>query len=98
MSARSASAHSSASPTIATIGYLDAWDELRRALRSFSIDRIQAPEQLGDIAEDRPSPELDEHVATADRIFAGKANKTAILRFSRERARWVADASVQRVP
>ncbi|MEJ1962630.1 MAG: WYL domain-containing protein [Gammaproteobacteria bacterium] len=71
--------------------YLDAWDELRRALRSFSIDRIQAPVQLSEVADDRPTPELDEHLATAYGIFAGKANKLAILRFSRERARWVAD-------
>lgn len=71
--------------------YLDAWDELRGALRSFSIDRIQAPVQLSEAADDRPTAELDEHFATAYGIFAGKANKVAVLRFSRERARWVAD-------
>ena len=71
--------------------YLDAWDELRQALRSFSIDRIQAATRLDESAEDRPSAELDEHFASAYGIFAGKANKVAVLRFSRERARWVAD-------
>jgi proteasome accessory factor C len=71
--------------------YLDAWDELRAALRSFSIDRIQTPVQLDEAAEDRPAAELDEHFASAYGIFAGKANKLAVLRFSRERARWVAD-------
>ncbi len=71
--------------------YLDAWDELRRALRSFSIDRIHAPVQLSDVADDRATAELDEHFASAYGIFAGKANKIAILRFSCERARWVAD-------
>ena len=71
--------------------YLDAWDELRQALRSFSVDRIRAPVQLNDAADDRQVPELDEHFASSYGIFAGKANKMATLRFSRERARWVAD-------
>jgi predicted DNA-binding transcriptional regulator YafY len=71
--------------------YLDAWDELRRALRSFSIDRVQAPVQLSDTADDRPTAELDEHFASSYGILAGKANKVAVLRFSGERARWVAD-------
>lgn len=71
--------------------YLDAWDELRRALRSFSIDRIRAPVQLSDAADDCPAAELDEYFSSAYGIFAGKANKVATLRFSGERARWVAD-------
>ncbi len=71
--------------------YLDAWDELRQALRNFSVDRIRAPVQLSDAADDRPTKELDEHFASAYGIFAGKANKVATLRFSGERARWVAD-------
>jgi proteasome accessory factor C len=71
--------------------YLDAWDELRKALRSFSIDCIQSPVPLDAAAEDRPEAELNEHFGSAYGIFAGKANKVAILRFSGERARWVAD-------
>jgi proteasome accessory factor C len=71
--------------------YLDAWDELRQALRSFSVDRICAPLQLNEAADDRSVAELDEHFASSYGIFAGKANKMATLRFSRERARWVAD-------
>lgn len=71
--------------------YVDGWDELRQALRSFSIDRIRTPVQLSDAADDRPDAELDEHFASSYGIFAGKANKMATLRFSRERARWVAD-------
>ncbi len=35
--------------------------------------------------------ELEEHYASAYGIFAGRANKTAVLRFTAERARWVAD-------
>lgn len=71
--------------------YLDAWDHLRRALRSFSIERISHAIEIDEPAEDIPETTLDEHFASAYGIFAGKADKTAILRFSAERARWVAD-------
>lgn len=71
--------------------YLDAWDDLRKALRSFAVDRIRKAEELPEAARDIPDRELDEHFASSYGIFAGKANKTAVLRFSAERARWVAD-------
>jgi len=71
--------------------YLDAWDHLRKGLRSFSVDRIRHAVELEEPAKDIAEPELDEHYASAYGIFAGKANKTAVLRFSPERARWVAD-------
>jgi len=71
--------------------YLDAWDHLRKGLRSFSVDRIRHAAELKESARDIAERELDEHYASAYGIFAGKANKTAILRFSPERARWVAD-------
>ena len=38
-----------------------------------------------------PEAELDEHYASAYGIFGGKADKVAVLRFTPERARWVAD-------
>ncbi|MBI4291602.1 MAG: WYL domain-containing transcriptional regulator [Betaproteobacteria bacterium] len=71
--------------------YLDAWDHLRKGLRSFSVDRIRHAVGLEEPARDIAERELDEHYASAYGIFAGKANKTAVLRFSPERARWVAD-------
>ena len=71
--------------------YLDAWDHLRKGLRSFSVDRIRHAAELDEPAKDIAERELDEHYASAYGIFAGKANKTAVLRFSPERARWVAD-------
>jgi len=71
--------------------YLDAWDHLREALRSFSIDRIRNAVELPEAALEPPSTQLDEHYASSYGIFAGKANRTAVLRFSAERARWVAD-------
>jgi predicted DNA-binding transcriptional regulator YafY len=73
------------------VWYLDAWDELRNELRSFSVDRISHPTLLNTSAVDIPDAELDEHYATAYGIFGGKPDKIAVLRFSRERARWVAD-------
>lgn len=71
--------------------YLDAFDHGREALRTFAVDRITNPEATGDAARDIPDRELDEHYASAFGIFAGKANREALLRFSADRARWVAD-------
>jgi len=71
--------------------YLDAKDHLRKALRSFSVDRVKEAFELEEPAETVPDRELDEYFASSYGIFAGKANKIAVLRFSRERARWVAD-------
>jgi predicted DNA-binding transcriptional regulator YafY len=71
--------------------YLDAWDELRKALRSFSVDRVRRATELEEPARDVPETELDEYFASSYGIFSGKANKTAVLRFSAQRARWVAD-------
>jgi proteasome accessory factor C len=71
--------------------YLDAWDEKRDALRSFSVDRISRATVLEEAAVDVPEAELDEHYASAYGIFGGKADKVAVLRFTPERARWVAD-------
>ncbi len=71
--------------------YLDAWDHLREALRSFSVDRIRGAVELPENAVEPLAAQLDEHFGSAYGIFAGRANKTAVLRFSRERARWVAD-------
>lgn len=71
--------------------YLDAWDETRSALRTFSVDRIIRPTILNDAALDVSEEQLDEHYASAYGIFGGKADKLAILRFTKQRARWVAD-------
>ncbi len=71
--------------------YLDAWCELRKGLRSFAVDRVKNAAETADKAKDIPEDELNEHYASSYGIFAGKANKIAVLRFSKERARWVAD-------
>ncbi|MCW5622377.1 MAG: transcriptional regulator [Burkholderiales bacterium] len=71
--------------------YLDAWDHQRNDLRSFAVDRVTRAVEQSETAEEIPSERLDEHFASSYGIFGGKANKTAVLVFSRERARWVAD-------
>lgn len=71
--------------------YLDAKDHLRNDLRSFSVDRIRRVTVLNEAAEEVPGADLNAFFASAYGIFSGKANKLAVLRFSRERARWVAD-------
>lgn len=71
--------------------YLDAWCHLKQALRSFSVDRIQRATRLGDLALDLTDADLDDYYTTAYGIFAGAPTETAVLRFTPERARWVAD-------
>lgn len=71
--------------------YVDAWCHLRQALRSFAIDRVRSVQAVERRADDIDDTMLDEHYAGAYGIFAGRADKTAVLRFSAERVRWVAD-------
>jgi proteasome accessory factor C len=71
--------------------YLDAWDEERNALRTFSVDRIARAAVLDAPAFNVAERELEDHYASAYGIFGGRADKTAVLRFTREGARWVAD-------
>lgn len=71
--------------------YLDAWDEDKAELRCFAIDRILKLTLLKQRAVDVADGELDAHYASAYGIFGGQADKLAVLRFTKERARWVAD-------
>lgn len=73
--------------------YLDAWCHQRDALRSFALDRIRGAHMLDSPADDHTDAELDRHFASAYGIFAGIPKHTAILHFTAERARWVADES-----
>jgi predicted DNA-binding transcriptional regulator YafY len=70
--------------------YLDAWCHLRRALRSFSADAIGRVQVLDKPAIDVADTELDEVLGAGYGIFAGREVQWATLRFSAERARWVA--------
>jgi proteasome accessory factor C len=71
--------------------YLDAWDESKAALRSFAIDRILRVTPLEQKAMDVAETELDAHYASSYGIFGGRADKLAVLLFTPERARWVAE-------
>lgn len=70
--------------------YLDAWCHQRHALRTFALDLIRQPRLQNQTAESVPEVELDQHLADGYGIFAGKAEHTAVLRFSPSRARWIA--------
>ena len=55
------------------------------------MDRVLKATVQDKLVKDIPDSKLDAHFATAYGIFAGKLKHKAILRFTPERARWVAD-------
>ncbi|MDD5364589.1 MAG: YafY family protein [Gallionellaceae bacterium] len=71
--------------------YLDAWCHERDALRNFALDRIRAAKALPQAARDIPDAEIDAHYRSTYGIFGGSATHRAVLRFTAERARWIAD-------
>ncbi|TLX22667.1 helix-turn-helix transcriptional regulator [Thermomonas fusca] len=71
--------------------YLDAWDEDREGLRSFSIDRIAGARFTDGPARDVAEEELNAHLAGSYGIFSGAPKGWATIRFSAKAARWVAD-------
>lgn len=70
--------------------YLDAWCHQRDALRSFSVDTMQAVQVIDRQAVDVPEHQLDDELGAGYGIFGGHAVQHAHLRFSPQRARWVA--------
>jgi predicted DNA-binding transcriptional regulator YafY len=70
--------------------YLDAWCHLRTALRSFSVDSIREVQVLDRTAADVSDQELDEVLGSGYGIFSGRHVQWATLRFTAERARWIA--------
>ena len=70
--------------------YLDAWCHLRDGLRAFSVDAIEHAEILDRRAKDVAEKRLDEVLGSGYGIFSGDDLSWATLRFTRERARWVA--------
>jgi predicted DNA-binding transcriptional regulator YafY len=71
--------------------YLDAWCHRRNELRTFAVDGIREARMLDTSADNIPEAQLDAHFASGYGIFAGVAKHTAILRFTPQRARWIAD-------
>jgi len=70
--------------------YLDAYCHLRKGLRSFALDGVRQAELLNKKSEEISEKELHENFAESYGIFSGKATQRAKLRFTPERARWVA--------
>lgn len=73
--------------------YLDAWCHLRRGLRSFALDSLQRVDMLETRAREVSSRTMNAELGAGYGIFSGKALKTARLRFTPQRARWVAKES-----
>jgi len=70
--------------------YLDAWCHLRDGIRSFAVETIRKALPLGKARKNVPDKQLDETLGAGYGIFGGRATETARLRFTPERARWVA--------
>ena len=71
--------------------YLDAFCHVRKDLRSFAVERISDAKVLKSACHGVPEKLLDAHFASSYGIFAGRPLHQAVLRFTSERARWVAD-------
>lgn len=70
--------------------YVDAWCHERRALRSFAIDAITRAESVGTPAREIPERTLDAVLGAGYGIFSGRKVTLAKLRFTPQRARYVA--------
>lgn len=70
--------------------YLDAWCHLRNKLRAFAVDAITEVQVLDQTALEVDDASLDRELGSGYGIFAGAQVQWAVLRFSPERARWVA--------
>lgn len=71
--------------------YLDAWDHSKNKLRTFSLDCIRQATLLDTKARNITEKALDAELGSGYGIFAGRRPKTAKLRFTPKRARWVAN-------
>lgn len=70
--------------------YLDAWCHLRDGLRNFAVDSISRVEVLEKKAKDVSRASMDLELGPGYGIFTGKDVQVAKLKFTAERARWVA--------
>jgi predicted DNA-binding transcriptional regulator YafY len=70
--------------------YLDAWCHAKEDIRSFAVDAIQKVEILETKAIDVSEIKLNEELGSGYGIFSGREVKWATLKFTPERARWIA--------
>ena len=73
--------------------YLDAWCHLRDELRSFSVDVVSRLDVLSTPAKEVTQKQLAEAFDSGYGIFGGATKAVAIIKFTAERARWVAGES-----
>ena len=69
--------------------YLDAWCHNKQALRTFSLDNIKQISITSEKASEIAPAQLETHLESAFGIFSGKADKTAILLFNKQRASYI---------
>lgn len=69
--------------------YLDAWCHLREAVRSFSVETIRKAVPLQRNSRRVADSTLDAILASGYGIFGGRETRSARLRFTPARARWV---------
>lgn len=71
--------------------YVIAHCEQAGALRTFALDRIREARPAACAFRPCPDSTLQPHIGASFGIFTGAARDWAVLRFTAERARWVAD-------
>jgi len=71
--------------------YLDAWCHIRNDLRVFAVDAIKSAQVIEEPAREVADENMDRVLGAGYGIFSGAETQTAVLRFTPERARWVAD-------
>jgi len=71
--------------------YLDAWCHVRKDLRVFAVDAIKSALVVEEPAREVADENMDRVLGAGYGIFSGAETQTAVLRFTPERARWVAD-------
>ncbi|MCF8199970.1 MAG: YafY family transcriptional regulator [Sulfuritalea sp.] len=70
--------------------YLDAWCHLRNDIRNFALDSIQHADVIETKAREVSRRSMDEVLGPGYGIFSGRKLQHAKLRFTPQRARWVA--------
>jgi predicted DNA-binding transcriptional regulator YafY len=70
--------------------YLDAWCHKSNGLRTFAVDCVVKADALATPVQDIEEKRLDDELGGSYGIFSGTPTATAILRFTAERARWIA--------
>lgn len=71
--------------------YLDAWCHKQNDFRTFAVERIKQAKYLNSPARNISEARLNDYFTRAFGIFSGKAAHTAVLHFTPQRARWVAE-------